>query len=274
VWQVHRDATEAAGKMHWTDAGTAKIQRANLDGTGVEDLVTGVLGPHGIALDVAGGKMYWTDGQTHKIQRANLDGTEVEELVTGLSSPFGIALDVGKQLTALSPAKVWVGLKNSDAVGLRIDLKAEVFVNSVTDPPIGRGHLDNLTSGSIGFVNARLNMIPLELADGPVTLADGDELLLRVSVRRTFSGSGHNSGTPRLWYNGEPVDSGATRDAGSRFDATIDGNNDDYYLRTGFALDTTAGASRTFIDKAVNSSVACPDRPFTPFGTWSITPQD
>ena len=49
-------------KIYWTDNRTDKIQQANLDGTGVEDLVTaGIRYPHGIALDVAGGKMYWTD---------------------------------------------------------------------------------------------------------------------------------------------------------------------------------------------------------------------
>ena len=29
--------------MYWTDSGTGKIQRANLDGTRVEDLVTGLV---------------------------------------------------------------------------------------------------------------------------------------------------------------------------------------------------------------------------------------
>ena len=44
-----------AGKMYWTDLSTAKIQRANLDGSGVEDLVTsGVFVPAGLALDLAG----------------------------------------------------------------------------------------------------------------------------------------------------------------------------------------------------------------------------
>ena len=44
-----------------------KIQRANLDGSNIEDLVTqGVKSPDGIALDVAGGKMYWTDDGTEK----------------------------------------------------------------------------------------------------------------------------------------------------------------------------------------------------------------
>ncbi len=87
-------------KMYWTDVGTHKIQRANLDGSNIEDLITtGLIYPEGIALDLTGKKMYWTDGGTDKIQRANLDGSNVEDLIaTGLTSsptgPEGIALDV------------------------------------------------------------------------------------------------------------------------------------------------------------------------------------
>ena len=82
--------------IYWTDYGTDKIQRANLDGSNVQDLVTsGLTTPVGIALDIAGGKMYWTDYGTEKIQRANLDGSNVQDLVTsGLTSPNGIALDI------------------------------------------------------------------------------------------------------------------------------------------------------------------------------------
>ena len=83
-------------KMYWTD--TAKIQRANLDGSQVEDLITtGLSGPVGLALDGGRGKMYWTDSGRGKIQRANLDGSQVEDLITtGLSWPVGLALDVGR----------------------------------------------------------------------------------------------------------------------------------------------------------------------------------
>ena len=88
----------AGGKMYWAaDSGeqgrdTGKIQRSNLDGSGVEDLVTtGFWDPRGIALDVAGGKMYWTHSRA-KIQRSNLDGSGVENLITGLGWPLGIAL--------------------------------------------------------------------------------------------------------------------------------------------------------------------------------------
>jgi sugar lactone lactonase YvrE len=85
----------------WTDLGIDKIQRVNLDGTGLEALVTtGLIAPRGITLDAAGGKMYWMDSGTDKIQRANLDGTGVEDLIITHSSgpmggggqPYGIAL--------------------------------------------------------------------------------------------------------------------------------------------------------------------------------------
>jgi low density lipoprotein receptor-related protein 5/6 len=265
----------AGGKVYWVENALDKIQRADLDGTNVEDLVTGLSSPQGIALDVANGKMYWTDNTTDKIQRANLDGTNVEDLITtGLVAPAFIALEtaVTPELSAIGPLKVWVGLKNSDAVGLRLDLKAEVFLNSTASTPIGTGEVVNVGSGSSGFNNAQLNTIALTLSSGPVEIADGDQLLLRVSVRRTCFGGGHNSGTLRLWYNGKAIDSGPARDAGSRLTATIDSTTSDFYLGTGFELSTTEGASRTSIDKLVNSSAPCPNRPFTPFGTWSTAP--
>ena len=48
-------------KLYWTDYLTGKIQRANLDGTEIEDLVAGLDAPEGIALDVSSGKMYWDE---------------------------------------------------------------------------------------------------------------------------------------------------------------------------------------------------------------------
>ena len=82
-----------ATTLYWTTVG--KIQRSNPDGSGVEDLVTGLEIPSGIALDVSGGKTYWTDVNADKIQRSSLDGSGVEDLVTtGLDWPDDIALDV------------------------------------------------------------------------------------------------------------------------------------------------------------------------------------
>ena len=81
--------------IYWTKRVIAGgIQRANLDGSNVEDLVTGLNQPNRIALDVTGGKMYWTNIGMRVIQRANLDGSNVQTLVTGLTQPSGIALDI------------------------------------------------------------------------------------------------------------------------------------------------------------------------------------
>ena len=65
-------------KMYWADAGTHKIQRANLDGSDIADVATRALySPLGIALDSAAGKMYGTDWAARSIQRADLEGSNV-----------------------------------------------------------------------------------------------------------------------------------------------------------------------------------------------------
>ena len=93
-------------KMYWVDYRAAKIQRADLDGSNVEDLITtGLNSPSGIALDVGGGKMYWTDAITDKIQRADLNGSNVEDLITRVG-PFGIALLQPTVTLALSPTSI------------------------------------------------------------------------------------------------------------------------------------------------------------------------
>jgi hypothetical protein len=54
--------------MYWTDLGISKIQRVNLDGTGLRDLVaTNLRFPRGIVLDEPGGKIYWIDRACRRI---------------------------------------------------------------------------------------------------------------------------------------------------------------------------------------------------------------
>lgn len=178
-------------------------------------------------------------------------------------------VDQSLVLSALGPVKVWLGLKNGDDVGLRVDLRADVYVGGTR---VADGQLNNISTGSSGFNNALLQAIPLSLLGGPVPFAGGTELKLTISARRTCFGGGHNSGAPRLWYNGQPVDTGSRRDAGTRFDATIDGDEVDFFLGGGLVLSPVAGASRLVIDKVVNAKLPCPARPFTPFGSWTITP--
>ena len=114
------------GKMYWTDSGTGspnplqddKIQRANLDGSNIETLVTyeNLLRlPRGIALDVAAGKMYWTDISRDRIRRANLDGSDAEDVLNtrtigeetlagSATAPRSIALDLASD----PPKMYWI----------------------------------------------------------------------------------------------------------------------------------------------------------------------
>ena len=97
-------------RIYWTDGEAGTIQRANLDGSNIETLVTetGAF-PQlaGLALDVAGGKMYWTDRIQDDIRRANLDGSNIETLVTvpGWPADLALVLDVagGKMYWTISP---------------------------------------------------------------------------------------------------------------------------------------------------------------------------
>ncbi|MCA9151561.1 MAG: hypothetical protein KDA92_19750 [Planctomycetales bacterium] len=97
-------ATTAHGvgrdKMYWSDRGSNTIRRANLDGTIVETLVSGLGEARGVAVDYQHEQIYWVDNGHNKIQRSRLDGSHIEDLVTsGLSFPAGIVLDVpGNQM--------------------------------------------------------------------------------------------------------------------------------------------------------------------------------
>jgi hypothetical protein len=158
------------------------------------------------------------------------------------------------QLTALGPAQIWIGLKNSDDVGTKFDLLAEVLKNGTV---VGSGQVNSVSGGSSGFNNAVLDTINMALS-GAVPINPGDTLSLRLSVR--VASTGHRSGTARLWFNDAA--------ANSRFSATIAGAPNSYFLRSGSTLTATAGSGPkstidVFVDRAVGGN------PFKPFGTWS-----
>jgi uncharacterized repeat protein (TIGR01451 family) len=171
------------------------------------------------------------------------------------------------QLTALSPAKLWVG-QNGSNLKLRYDVLAEVLVDGSV---VGTGQLSNVMAGRGTFGSALLDTMTLAL-NAPTPAPAGTSLSLRVSVRVSCARASNGvSAMARLWYNGQPKDSRLNADAGSRFDATIAGINSNYFLRPAFALATTAGNAKQFIDVGVNDQSACPARPFTPVGTWSVS---
>jgi len=162
----------------------------------------------------------------------------------------------GSQLTILSPAQVWIGLKNSDDVGIKFDLMAEVYKGTNI---IGSGQLNSVAGGSSGFNNAHVYSVPLTLASS-VSVQPGDQLSIKVYVRNACSGSGKNSGFARLWYNDSQ--------ANSQFGVTINSTAKTYYLLDNFALGTNPGSGpKKTLDVAAGAKCSA----FKLFGTWSRT---
>jgi endonuclease G, mitochondrial len=185
----------------------------------------------------------------------------------GNSSTATVTYTVKRMLTAVGPAKAWIGLRNNGDAGLRVDVRAQVLVNGVV---AATGELLDVSAGGNNFNNAILQSIAMSLPGGPVEVPPAATLSLRLEARRTCSGGGPASGIVREWYNGQPVDSGPQRDAGSRITGTLGGQTGTLFQRPMFLLLPMAGNARVSVDAPVNSSVACPARSYVPFGTWSI----
>lgn len=182
---------------------------------------------------------------------------ETDLVTRGFPNTLTIAQSCS-QLTALGPAQVWLGLKNSDDVGTKFDLRADVSRNGVV---IGSGQLDGVSGGSSGFNNAFLRTINLALFT-PINVCPGDTLSLKLSVRIAANVPGHRSGTARLWFN----DSGAN----SQFSTTSGNATTPNFLLNGFSLGSVAGPGpKKTIDVLVDRAVG--GNPFKPFGTWSKT---
>jgi DNA-binding beta-propeller fold protein YncE len=88
-------AVDTAGsKLYWT-ASSGKIKRANLDGSGRENVVPGGLeSPMDLAL--ADGNVYWTQGNG-SVRFVNLKGQKVvRNISTGLDTPGSLVIGGGK----------------------------------------------------------------------------------------------------------------------------------------------------------------------------------
>lgn len=156
--------------------------------------------------------------------------------------------------------QVWLGLKNSDDVGTKFDLRAEVFKNGEANL-IGSSEIYDVPGGSTGFNNAVQRSINVALTSPG--FCTGDVLSIKLLVRVAAS-SGHVSGTARLWYNSSA--------ANSRFTTTANNVTTNYYLRNvsnSLVLDTSTGSTQLTIDVLVNRNQN--GNPFKPFGTWTKT---
>ncbi|MEE8404187.1 MAG: SUMF1/EgtB/PvdO family nonheme iron enzyme, partial [candidate division Zixibacteria bacterium] len=84
-------------KMYWSTTSPPTINRADLEGSNIETVISGftLSLPNSLTIDNINGKMYWTDWGNDTIKRANLDGSQIETLIDqGLHTPWDIELDI------------------------------------------------------------------------------------------------------------------------------------------------------------------------------------
>ena len=86
--------------MYWCDVNNPTIEKANLDGSNREVIVTagdGLDEPRGLAIDLITRKLYWTEYTNGNLKRSNLDGSNIQTILAGLSLP--IAVDIFPHVT-------------------------------------------------------------------------------------------------------------------------------------------------------------------------------
>jgi DNA-binding beta-propeller fold protein YncE len=187
-------------KMYWSDREANTIRRANLDGTQVETLVSGLGEARGVAVDLVNHQLYWVDNGTNKIQRSLLDGSHVEDLVTtGLAFPAGIVLDVANNtmywadtsrneiqranLDGSQPTPIVTKL--GDPYFLALDLiDRHLYWTDYGEDKIQRSNLDG--SGIVDLVTTGLDLprgIDLDLVHGKMYWADrGTDKIQRANL--------------------------------------------------------------------------------------------
>lgn len=93
-WDIWID--DNAGKLYWTESIGDRVARANLDGSGVETLLS-INDPESLAVDSGNGKLYFdafvAGPNIINIHGANLDGSSLGVIASVSNAVTGIAVD-------------------------------------------------------------------------------------------------------------------------------------------------------------------------------------
>jgi hypothetical protein len=179
--------------VYWANNSNGTIQRANLDGSGVETLVQGLGAPHAVSLDLVDGKLYWSDFSPGDIGRANLDGSGQEILVRNLNNPSPVTVDVADGL--MYWGDLGPGFSNGDIRRANLDGSGQqILLTGLPGPGIS---LDLGTPGTAVFytVAAPASVPPETSFDITITARDPyGNIATNYQGTVTFSTSDPDSG--------------------------------------------------------------------------------
>jgi hypothetical protein len=86
-------------KRYWADTPSNSIRRSNLDGSGVEEVASGLNVPYGLSFDAGTGSLLWTSSGDEVVQRLG-GGSGPAVLPSSFEEPFAIVLELEGQRIA------------------------------------------------------------------------------------------------------------------------------------------------------------------------------
>ena len=205
----------SGGKLYWVNRAAGLIRRANLDGTDVETVISGLTNPNYVAVAPLSGYLFWVGNSpscdTSTIERANLDGTGRQVLFSGLGFAGPLAVDElfgklywtdqrrGIRRANLDGSGEQVVIPDVFVVALSVDSYGEK-IYWTTGSEIRRANLDGsgvqtLHSGS--RANS-IESLALHLSEGKIYWSENDRLR-----RANLDGSAVETlatGLPLIWH--------------------------------------------------------------------------
>lgn len=143
------------------------ILRSNLDGSGVETVVTGVVAGLGIDVDPLPGTVYWTEafGIESKIRRADYGGGNVQTVVALAEQVWDVAVDPigGKIYWADRDFVRRADLDGGNPQAIVATVQAQIGVLAIAvDPGLGKVYWSEVGTGSAFQVPARIRRANLD----------------------------------------------------------------------------------------------------------------
>jgi hypothetical protein len=161
-------AFDSAGNLYISSFSHGTIEKYSPAGVDLGAFASaGLVSTYGLAFD-ADGNLY--AASSGGIRKFSPTGADLGGFAFELVAPRDLVIvERSEEVTAVGPASRWIGVRNGDDVGLRVDLRAELLLNAST---VASGTLPNVSSGSSGFAKAILHRIPLILPEGFAILPD------------------------------------------------------------------------------------------------------
>ena len=164
------------GKLYWTDS-RGRIQRANLNGKGIRNLIRNLKSPENITVDVAGGKLYWTEN-SGRIRRANLNGKSIEDIASDLGSLTDIAISGNQiywtEITGESSGRI--GQANLNGSNFRTFIWLHRSAHGIAIDTVGRKIYWTDSAGKIMRLNLKAKHLKEVVSNltSPIDLAVGN----------------------------------------------------------------------------------------------------